>query len=442
VTADLANPFHVYGSIQDHGSRRAIVDLRRGRHNIPAQDWENAPGGEGTIHAVDPRNPNIVYSTSFYGNLWRDDLATGERVNIVPRVPQGQSPLRMQWLTPFFLSPHNPDVVYHGSQYVHRSLDRGTTWERISGDLTYNDSSKYGDIPYQTIYSLEESPITQGLLYAGTDDGRVHVSRDGGKIWLEITGNLVPGKFIAEIAPSRYDAGTVYLVQNGKREDDVAPYIWKSVDYGRTWTSITNNLTSGPVNVIKEDPRNRNILYVGTDHGVYVSVDGARSWHALPTGLPVNYVHDLVVHPRDDIMVAATHGRGMFAMDVRPIQHMTPEVLAAAVHVFDAEPIRLSAGGRGGGFGGGANSTALYYWLKSPGASSITIRNREGQSVRELTGGSDAGINMTVLSAGGGGGRGGQPAGRGSGGPLTPGMYSVEVKQGGQTASALLTVSR
>ncbi|MGH7470579.1 MAG: WD40/YVTN/BNR-like repeat-containing protein [Longimicrobiales bacterium] len=444
VTADLSSPFRVYGSIQDHGSRRSIVDLSRGRHNIPAQEWQNAPGGEGTIHAMDPRNPNIVYSTSFYGNLWRDDLASGERVNIVPRVPQGQLPLRMQWLTPFFLSPHNPDVVYHGSQYVHRSLDRGATWERISGDLTYNDSTKYGDIPYQTIFSLVESPLRQGLLYAGTDDGRVHASRDGGHIWMEITGNLAPGKFTAEIVASQYDEGLVYLVQNGKRDDDFAPYIWKSTDYGRTWSSITNNLTSGPVNVVKEDPKNRNVLYVGTDHGAYASVDGGRVWHALPSGLPTNYVHDLIIHPRDDILVAATHGRGMFALDARPIQKMTPEVLAAAVHVFDAEPLRAGGGGRGGGGGGGG--TALYYWLKASGAAAITIRNREGQSVRELSGGSDAGINMTLLSAGGGGrgggGAGDQAGGAAGAGTLGPGMYTVEVKQGSNTATALLTVSR
>ena len=152
VTVDEGTPLRAYGSIQDHGSRRGVIDLSRGRHNIPAQEWENAPGGEGTIHAIDPRDPNIVYSTSFYGNLWRDDVSKNERVNIVPKAKPGEPPLRMQWLTPFMLSPHNPDVIYHGAQHLHRSLDRGQTWEKISGDLTFNEASKIGDIPYQTIF--------------------------------------------------------------------------------------------------------------------------------------------------------------------------------------------------------------------------------------------------------------------------------------------------
>jgi photosystem II stability/assembly factor-like uncharacterized protein len=444
VQYDVASPFRVYGSIQDHGSRRGVVDLSRGRHNIPAQSWENAPGGEGTIHATDPRDPNIVYSTSFYGSLSRDDLGRNNRTLIVPRTRPGEPPLRMQWLTPFILSPHNPDVIYHGAQHLYRSVDRGQTWERISADLTFNDPAKYGDIPYQTIFSIAESPFRFGLIYAGTDDGRVHMTRDGGKTWGEITGTLVPGKFIAEIVASAYDEGTVYLVQNGKRDDDFAPYVWKSTDYGRTWVSIVNNLTSGPVNVIKEDPKNRNVLYVGTDQGAYASVDGGRSWNALPTGLPSTYVHDLIIHPRDDIMVAATHGRGMFAMDVRPIQRTTPEVLAKAVHVYDPEPGKLPPGGPGGGggFGGGAISTAIYYYLKAPGAATITIRDANGTVVRELTGANEAGINAVTwdLARAPRAAAAGEEPARGTN--VDAGIYTVEVKQGANSATALLTVSR
>lgn len=447
VQYDLASPFHVYGSIQDHGSRRAVVDLSRGRHNIPAQRWEDAPGGEGTIHATDPRNPNIVYSTSFYGNLWRDDLSTGERVNIVPRPKAGEPPLRMQWLTPFILSAHNPDVIYHGAQHLYRSTDRGQTWERISADLTFNDPAKYGDIPYQTIFSIAESPFRFGLIYAGTDDGRVHMTRDGGGTWAEITAGLVPGKFIAEIVASAYDEGTVYLVQNGKRDDDFAPYIWKSTDYGRTWVNITNNLTSGPVNVIREDPRNRNVLYVGTDQSAYASVDGGRSWNALPTGLPSTYVHDLIIHPREDILVAATHGRGMFAMDARPIQRTTPEVLAKAVHVYDPEPGRLGSGGGrgggGGGGGGGSGSTVIYYYLKAPGAATVTIRDGAGTVVQELTGSGDAGVNAVTWdltrAARAAAPATDQPA---RGNSVTPGVYTIEVRQGSQSATAMISVSR
>ncbi|MGH7552698.1 MAG: WD40/YVTN/BNR-like repeat-containing protein, partial [Longimicrobiales bacterium] len=364
VAYDMGDPFRVYGSIQDHGSRRGVVDLRRGRHAIPAVDWENAPGGEGSNHVTDPRDPNLVYSAGFYGSISRTNVATNESRNIAPQPRTGELPLRGQWLAPFILSPHNPDVIYHGYQYVHRSMDRGDTWERISPDLTHNDPSRLGDIPFQTIFSLSESPLRFGLLYAGTDDGRLHVTQDGGKGWTEIGTTLPRDRFIAEIVASKYDEATVFVAQNGKRDDDFTPYIWKSADYGKTWTSIVANIPLGPVNVIEEDPKNANVLYVGTDVSVYVSVDAGRTWNVLATGLPSTFVADLVIHPRDDIMVAATHGRGMYAVDVRPIQKITPRVLAAAVHVLDPDPVvlpRTAGTGRGGGGAGGTARGQIYY---------------------------------------------------------------------------------
>ena len=437
VTVDNASPARAYGSIQDHGSRRGTIDLSRGRNSIPAQDWVNAPGGEGTIHGVDPRNPNIVYSTSFYGNLWRDDLSTNQRVNIVPRTAPGEPPLRMQWLTPFILSTHNPDVIYHGAQHLYRSPDRGQTWQKISPDLTYNNPAFYGDIPYQTIFSIAESPLRAGLLYAGTDDGRVHITRDDGRNWSEITSGLVPGKFIAEIVASQYDEGTVFLVQNGKRDDDFRPYIWKSTDYGRNWSSLVNGLASGPVNVIKEDPRNRNVLYVGTDQGAYASVDAGRSWQALPAELPTTYVHDLAIQPRDDILVAATHGRGMYALDVRPIQQTTPEVLAKPLHLYEPGEVALPRGG-GGGFGGGAPAgTAIYYFAKSAGPVTLAIRDGSGASVRELSGTARTGVNLITWDLSrAAAGENQRPA------TVAAGVYNVELKQGANSAVGQITIVR
>jgi hypothetical protein len=190
VGHDMGDPFRVYGSVQDHGSRSGVVDLRRGRDAIPAVEFQGAPGGEGSSHAIDPRNPNIVYSAGFYGRISRTDLATGESQSITPQAAEGEPPMRGQWLAPFILSPHNPDVIYHGFQYVHRSMDRGDSWQRISPDLTGNDPGRIGDIPFQTVFSLSESPLRFGLLYAGTDDGRVHVTRDGGRTWTEIGASL------------------------------------------------------------------------------------------------------------------------------------------------------------------------------------------------------------------------------------------------------------
>ena len=326
VSFDMDTPFRVYGSIQDHGSRRGAVDLSRGRDRIPAQRFENAPGGEGSRHAIDPRNPDIVYSAGFYHNISRTDLSQRDArgqpqaTPITPRLGPADGYLRGQWLSPILLSTHNPDVLYFGGQFVFRSWNRGDAWEKISADLSDNDPKQQGDIPYQTVFALSESPMRFGLLYAGTDDGRLHVTRDGGKTWAEITRGLQPKRWVSKVAASAFDEGTVYAAQNGKRDDDFTAYLWKSTDYGATWKSLAGNIPLGPINVIAEDPTSAKILYVGTDVGVYVTVDGGASWEVLGANLPTNYVHDIVVHPRDRVIVAATHGRGMWVMDALPVQ--------------------------------------------------------------------------------------------------------------------------
>jgi photosystem II stability/assembly factor-like uncharacterized protein len=176
-----------------------------------------------------------------------------------------------------------------------------------------------GDIPYQTLFSISESPLKFGLIYAGTDDGKAHVTKDGGKKWQEIMNGLPYRKWASRVVASAFDLGTVYLTQNGKRDDDFAAYVWKSTDYGKTWQDISKGIPLGPVNVIREDPSNKNILYVGTDIGVYISKDAGATWDVLGGNLPSTFVHDLIIHPRDNIIVIATHGRGMWAMDAEPI---------------------------------------------------------------------------------------------------------------------------
>jgi photosystem II stability/assembly factor-like uncharacterized protein len=326
IAYDMGTPFKVYGSMQDHGSFRAPVDLSQGRDKIPAQKFENAPGGEGSNQAIDPTNPNIVYSAGFYGTIMRSEYdKPGEfpgypyTKELLPPPYENEPRLRGQWLAPFILSPHNPNIVYHGMQFIFRSLDRGDTWERISPDLTWNTASEMGDIPYHTLFAISESPLRYGLIYAGTDDGRLWVTKDGGKAWQEITAGLAPGKWMSRVVASAYKLGTVYLTQNGKREDDFTPYVWKSADYGKTWTNIAAGIPVGPVNVIREDPVNENILYVGTDMGVYVTTDGGKTWMALGANLPTAYVHDLIIHSRDNVIVIATHGRGMWALDANPV---------------------------------------------------------------------------------------------------------------------------
>jgi photosystem II stability/assembly factor-like uncharacterized protein len=319
VNYDMGSPFHVFGSIQDHGSRRGVVDLSQGRDNIPAVDWGRAPGGEGSNHAIDPTNPNIVYSAGFYGTISRTDISTNERTSIMPTVSAEEGPLRGQWLAGFILSPHDSNTIYHGLQYLFKSTDQGENWKRISPDLSHGDPQKLGDVKYQTIFTVSESPLKAGLIYVGTDDGRAHVTQDDGTTWTDISAGAAEDRWISQMTASKYDEGTVYMTQNGKRHDDFQVYVWKSTDYGKTWKDISANIPYGPVNVIREDPVNKEILYVGTDLAVYITTDGGKNWSVLGGNLPSVYAHDLIIHPRDNIIVVATHGRGMWAMDADPI---------------------------------------------------------------------------------------------------------------------------
>lgn len=333
VEFDNGTPLRVYGSVQDHGSYRAVVDLSKGRDKIPTQPFEETLGGEGTTHAIDKRDNNTIYASSYYGNLDRADVnkpaqsrtlwgvAQFEVTNIMPKEGPGEPALRGQWMAPTIVSPHDPNIVYHGLQYVYRSLYRGDTWERISPDLTGNDPKMFGDIPYQTLFALAESPMRFGLIYAGTDDGRLWVTRDGGKAWTELTSNLPQKKWISRITPSAFDEGTVYVTQNGKRDDDFAAYIYKSTDFGKTFKSVVGNIPCGPVNVIREDPTNPKILYVGTDMGVYVTTDGATTWSVLGGNLPQVFVLDLNIQPRDRMIAIATHGRGVWLLDAVAVEN-------------------------------------------------------------------------------------------------------------------------
>ncbi|MBN2433034.1 MAG: hypothetical protein JXQ27_16300 [Acidobacteria bacterium] len=436
VSHDMDNPFHVYGSIQDHGSYRGTVDLGNGRDHIPAGEWERAPGGEGSCHAIDPTNPDIVYSAGFYGTISRTNIRTDESTIIVPRPAKGEPPYRGQWLAPFILSPHNPRILYHGMNFLFRSLHMGESWEKISPDLTYNNPDRLGDIQYQTIFTISESPLKFGLIYAGTDDGRAHVTRDGGRNWQEITFGLEPYRWISRVVASAYDEGTVYLTQNGKRDDDFAAYIWKSTDYGETWVSITNNLPCGPVNVIREDPRNKNILYVGTDLGVYASLNGGATWHALPGKLPTTFVHDLVIHPEADILVAATHGRGMYALNVRHLQQMDMEFLRQPVHLFAPEPAKVPQR-RWWRFAGGRDAT-FHYYLNQAQDVVIRILDAEKNAVKEMTVTADRGYNLAAwdlrkADAG--------EASRRRSPFVEAGTYTVELTAGGQTVTAELKVT-
>jgi len=322
VAYDMDEPFRIYGSMQDQGSFRAVLMRGKSGKGFRAVEFERAPGGEGSHHAIDPTSPDIVYWAGFYGHLFRSDLSKPEEKAhkyIMPKAFPEEPELRGQWLAPFIISPHNPDTLFHGLQYLFHSVNRGDTWERISPDLSSGKKAELGDIPYQTIFTISESPIKSGLIYAGTDDGRVHVTKNGGKTWKEIMEGLPFRKWVSRIQASAFDMNTVYMTQNGKRDDDFNAYVWKSGDFGETWMDISRGIPLGPVNVIREDPHDKNILYAGTDGGVYVSKDRGATWNVLGGNLPTVYVHDLIIHPRENIIVIATHGRGMWALDAESV---------------------------------------------------------------------------------------------------------------------------
>lgn len=348
LAVDTSVPPWAYGSIQDHGSRRGRIDFSAGRDKIKAVEWVNAPGGEGSHQAIDPTRPDVVYSHGFYGNFTREDqsippaargrrgappaagTATGQppappsgpqRVTNIR--PQGEG-LRAQWMAPIIVSPHDPNVIYAGFQYVFRSANRGDAWTRVSEDLTHNDPKQMlprssNEIPYQTITALAESPRRKGLLYAGTDDGRLHVTMDEGKTWTDISRNVPTAKWYSRVIPSQHVDGTVYVTQRGREDDDFAPYIYKSTDFGKTFTRIVGNVPAGPVNVIREDPADANVLYIGTDFGAFISTNGGQRWDVLGK-LPSTQVSDLAYQPRDHFIVISTYGRGMYALDATKLR--------------------------------------------------------------------------------------------------------------------------
>ncbi len=332
LTLSMEKPFSAYGSVQDWGTYRGVgiapgAGLGAGRWRGSRITWETTPGGEGTIIAVDPNDPNIEYSSSYYGRVERSVYKDGawKSKEIYPKTPEGEAPYRGQWLAPTILSPHDSNVVYHGFQYVFRSKDRGETWERISGDLTYNDPQQQGRLPYAinfaTLTALAESPLQAGVLYAGTDDGRVWVKKDEASAWAEITAGLPFNKHVWSLTASQYDAATVYVTLIGRHDDDFAPYVFKSTDSGKTWADIGAGIPVGSTNVLREDPKKAGVLYVGTDAGVYLTADGAKTWAYLGAGLPNVAVLDLWIHPRDNMIVAATNGRGMWAVNsAAPLQ--------------------------------------------------------------------------------------------------------------------------
>lgn len=338
VYADRQDPYHIYGGLQDNGvwvAAHTTVESPAW-HQTGHNNWTSIMGGDGMYIQVDNRNTDIVFTGYQFGNYFRIDRAANKRTNIQPKHQLGESPLRFNWQTPILLSSHNQDILYMGSNKLHRSMNQGDEWTTLSNDLT--QGGKQGNVPYGTITTLDESSFEFGTLVVGTDDGYVQLSQDGGASWKRISDSLPQNLWVSRVQFSAHDPNQIYIALNGYRNDDFRPYLYVSKDMGTTWTALHGNLPPSPINVIKEDPTNPNILYVGADNAAYVSIDGGAQWHAFKDSLPNVAVHDLVIQPDKNHLLLGTHGRSIYKVDLQYIQQL-PEVIGKSLHLFPISDI-------------------------------------------------------------------------------------------------------
>lgn len=441
VTVDNRDPYWVYGGLQDNGNWGGPSNSRDW-NGIFNDHWFKFHSGDGFHTTVDPNDWRTVYTESQGGNLRRLDAVFRQQgksitpnpsniLNLEQAVPDhvasqggggffggGGASLsrdffRFNWSSPLRLSPHDSNTLLFGGNYLFRSRDRGDSWEIISPDLSTADTAfanpESGGLTrdvtaaetHATLLTLSESPITPGLIWAGTDDGRVHVTRDDGRTWTDVGVNIggsSQGFWISRVEASRFHEGTAYVSKDGHRSDDFTPWIFKTTDYGQSWTRISGGIPEGnPIYVVREDPKNPSLLYAGSEFAAFVTVDGGDSWAEIGTGLPAVAVHDLVVHPRDGDLIAATHGRSVWILDdVTPLQQLTPQVQASDIHLFDQRiatrwrgisrgatrghqlfigrnPLTIDQRPPGNSPSELQNSAALNFWLRSDPSGPVTM---------------------------------------------------------------------
>lgn len=419
VAYDMEIPYNVYGGLQDNGSWRGPSQGIYG--GIANKHWKSIGFGDGFSAFPDRTDRNIAYSEYQGGKLLRYDLTTGEVKAIQPLEKEKDPKYRFNWNTPFVASQKSSQAIYVGGQFLFRSTDKGESWQRISEDLTTNDPKKQSQEDsgglsndnssaenHCTIFTVRDSPLDENIIWVGTDDGNLQLTRDGGKNWTNLIANL-PGlpanTWCSSVEPSHFDAGTAYATFEGHATGDMKPYVYKTSDFGKTWQLLTTEAIKGYVHVVREDFVNSKLLFLGTEFGLFISLDGGKQWAAFTNKLPLAPVHDLAIQPRESDLIIATHGRGIYIIDdISPLRQLDEQVLNSNVTIFKSRPAQIKFAGAAQEWNGddefiGANlrdaAYITYYMKERPlvGVFKVEIYDAQGKLITTLPGSKRRGIN-------------------------------------------------
>lgn len=423
ISVDMDQPYNVYGGLQDNGSWYAPSQKSGG---IANGDWEPTFGGDGFYSFRHPKDENIVFAEYQGGNLVRYNKTTGRAKDIKPFPENAEEKYRFNWNTPIHLSPNDDEKMYFAAQYLFSSKDRGDTWKIISPDLTTNDPEKQkqsesGGLSIDnstaenhcSIYAVAESPKDQNIIWVGTDDGNLQVTSNGGKKWKNVVKNiegLPKNTWVTDVEPSHFDANTAYVTFDGHRTGDNKTYVYKTADGGKSWTSIVSPVIEGYALCIAEDLKNPNLIFLGTEFGLFISLDGGGSWTRFENNVPKVGVRDMVIHPRDDALVLGTHGRGCIILDdISPLRQYSQDMLEEKVYFFEPKPTILRDPGAGSGWFGGAgnfvgsnpssSANIIYYMSKRHtfGKSYVEVYDADDKLIKTLPAGKSAGINIVQM---------------------------------------------